>query len=56
VIKTKIDGPWKKLMISRYKSNADKNWIEANEKEISEWNTSELNRKIYLAWTDELNV
>jgi hypothetical protein len=55
VIKTKMDGNWKKLLISRYPLNAAKNWIEANENEISEWHTSKLNRKIYMAWIDELS-
>jgi hypothetical protein len=56
VIKTKMDGQWKKLFISRYPLNAAKNWIETNENEIAEWHTSQLNRKIYVAWSDALNM
>jgi hypothetical protein len=40
VIEAKIDhGKWKNLLISRYPLNAAKSWIEANEKEITEWGT-----------------
>jgi predicted PolB exonuclease-like 3'-5' exonuclease len=49
VIKTNVDdGEWKtwKLMIARYPRNAPKNWIEAKEKEIAEWNGGKLDRKI----------
>jgi hypothetical protein len=35
-------------MISRYPLNAAKSWIEVNEKEIAEWNTEEIGRKITL--------
>jgi hypothetical protein len=57
VIKTRIyDNGWmlRKLLISRYPLNATKSWIEANEKEISEWNRWELNRKIII--DDELTI
>jgi hypothetical protein len=51
VIKTKSDGRWKKLMISRYPLNAAKSWIEDNEKEITHWSIEELYRKInILEW------
>jgi hypothetical protein len=40
---------WEELMISRYPLNAAKSWIEANEKEIAEWNGVELDRNIVLA-------
>jgi hypothetical protein len=46
VIKTESGDRWKKLMISRYLLNATKKWIEANEKEISDWDPQKLNRKI----------
>jgi hypothetical protein len=56
VIKTKCDPHchWSKiLLISRHPLNAAKSWIEANE---SEWNTSKLNRKIYVNMNDELTI
>jgi hypothetical protein len=47
VIKTKRQSYGKMmLLVSRYRLNAVEDWIEANEKEISEWHTSKLNRKI----------
>jgi hypothetical protein len=51
VIKTNRDDVRKwHLLISRYPLNAAKSWIEANEKEISEWkwNTGKLNRQIIM--------
>jgi hypothetical protein len=55
VIKMKPNGNWKMLLISRYPLKAAKNWIEANEKEISEWITSTyLDRRIYM--DDELTI
>jgi hypothetical protein len=39
---------WEELMISRYPLNAAKSWIEANEKEITQWNGETLDRKISL--------
>jgi hypothetical protein len=39
------DDEWY-LLISRYPLNAAKSWIEANEKEIYEWDRKKLNRKI----------
>jgi hypothetical protein len=41
--KTSYDDEW---VIGRYPRNAPKNWIEANEKEIAEWDTGKLDRKI----------
>jgi hypothetical protein len=46
VFKTKSGASWKTLMISRYPLNAAESWIEANEKEITEWNRWKLNRQI----------
>jgi hypothetical protein len=47
VVKTIMhDLKWKMLLISRYPLNAAKKWIEANEKEIYEWNPEKLNRRI----------
>jgi hypothetical protein len=37
-----------KLLIARYPLNAANNWIEANEKEMTEWNRENLERKIVL--------
>jgi hypothetical protein len=50
VIKMKAGGYWKrmKLLIARYPLNAANNWIEANEKEMTEWNRENLERKIVL--------
>jgi hypothetical protein len=51
VIKNIDDDEWSstsKLLVSRYPLNAAKSWIEANEKEIAEWNGEELDRKIIL--------
>jgi hypothetical protein len=42
------------VLISRYSLDADKSWIEANEKEIIEWNDRELDRKINM--DDELAI
>jgi hypothetical protein len=36
------------LMIWRYPLKATKNWIEANEKEITEWDSQKLDRKIIM--------
>jgi hypothetical protein len=54
VIKTKAadDDRWKiMLMIARYPLNAAKSWIEANEKEIAEWDGRKLDRKISVVMT-----
>jgi ABC-type proline/glycine betaine transport system substrate-binding protein len=42
-------GYTKTLLISRYPLDAAKSWIEANEKEIDEWNPKKLDRKITMA-------
>jgi hypothetical protein len=52
VIKTKVFW-WKLLLIMRYPLNAAKNWIEANEEEISEYNRK-LDRKIIM--DEELSI
>jgi hypothetical protein len=48
VIEIKVggDGDSKILIIARYPLKAKKNWIEANEKEIAEWDGGKLDRKI----------
>jgi hypothetical protein len=53
VIQTKSNPNWKKLMIWRYPLNADKSWIEANEKAINQcrW---KIDRKINIDY--ELTV
>jgi hypothetical protein len=43
-----VGEQWEKLLISRYPRKAEKNWIEANEKEITEWGWGKLNRRIRL--------
>jgi hypothetical protein len=51
VIKMKAGGNRKRmklLLIARYPLDAANNWIEANEKEIAEWDGSKLERKIVL--------
>jgi hypothetical protein len=55
VIETKgadADGFGQKftLMVGRYPVKATKNWIEANEKEIDEWDGEKLNRKMILTY------
>jgi hypothetical protein len=55
VIKTTADDDgWKKLMIARYSLKAANKWIEANEKEIAEWDPEKLHRKI--AFNDGLKM
>jgi hypothetical protein len=46
--KANHDENWEKLLISRYPLKAAKKWIDANEKEIIEWDRKKLNRKINL--------
>jgi hypothetical protein len=48
VIKIANHGNEEKLLISRYPLKASKNWIEANENEITQWNGETLDRKITL--------
>jgi hypothetical protein len=36
------------IMIWRYPVKAAKNWIEANEKEITQWDSEKLDRKMIL--------
>jgi hypothetical protein len=55
VIETKdadADGFGQKflLMVGRYPVKATKNWIEANEKEIDEWDGEKLDRKMILTY------
>jgi hypothetical protein len=40
------------MMISRYPSEAAKDWIEANEKEICDWDEREVDRKLILEEED----
>jgi hypothetical protein len=46
VIKTKSDDNSNVLMICRYPLKASKDWIEANENEITQWNEETLDRQI----------
>jgi hypothetical protein len=39
----------KEALISRYPLEADKRWVEANEKEAVEWNFNDQNGRIYLS-------
>jgi ABC-type proline/glycine betaine transport system substrate-binding protein len=55
VIETKgadADGFGQKflLMVGRYPLEAAKNWLEANEKEIDEWDGEKLDRKMILTY------
>jgi hypothetical protein len=52
VIKKNDDNT--EMLISRYPLNAAKSWIEANEKEIFEWNREKLDRKINM--DDKLTI
>jgi hypothetical protein len=38
----------KMALISRYPSNSYKEWIEANEREVVEWNFGDQNSRIYI--------
>jgi hypothetical protein len=46
--KANHDDNWEKLLIGRYPLKTAKNWIEAKEQEIIEWDGEKLNRKINL--------
>jgi hypothetical protein len=51
VIKMKADNDDSILLISRYPLNAAKSWIEANESEIYELDTENVDRKINI-WAE----